>query len=195
MRIPSVIAIVCGSAAIAACNSEPEMGDAEQATVEAPQPVMTPAAVASAAPDGTALVAGEWTVNEDATGVRAQYAVEGMQPSLIVTCDPAYNSVSISMASSAGAAEAWRLDAGGEAARIDMLPSGGVLPELTAQVDHGLAIIRALGDQGQVFMLTSPQRQSFQFPTHPGIRRVLDRCTPQPAPAATIEPVEDAGIS
>ncbi len=195
MRIHSLIALLGTTAALAACSSEPQMGDAEQATVDAPEPALTSAPVAVSAPDGTALVEGQWNVNEDAMGIRAQYGVPGMQPSITVTCDPAYNAVTLSLASSVGAAEAWRLDAGGEAARIDMLPSGGVLPELTAQVDHGLAIINALADQGQVFMLTSPQRQSFQFPTHPGIRRVFDRCNQTPPPAeAIIAPSEDAPI-
>ena len=196
LRLPSALMAGAACAMLAACSSEPEMGEAEQAVVDAPQPALTTSPMATSAPDGSALVQGEWNVNEDATGVRAQYGVAGMQPSLTVTCDPAYNAVTLSMASSVGTAEAWRLDAGGEAARIDMLPSGGVLPELTAQVDQGLAIINSLADQGQTFMLTSPQRQSFQFPTHPGIRRVIDRCkqTQQPPPS-TIEPVEEAGIS
>ena len=191
------LAMLLCAGALAACSSEPEVGEASGAGVEAPQPALTPGTVASAAPDGSALVEGEWNINEDALGVRAQYAVAGMQPSISLTCDPAFGAVTLSIASSVATPEAWRLDAGAEAARIDMLPSGGALPELTAQVDGGLAIIHSLADQGQVFSLTSPQRQVFQFPTHPGIRRVLDRCnqTPPPPAAETIAPNPEAGIS
>ncbi|WP_271078287.1 hypothetical protein [Aurantiacibacter sp. MUD61] len=182
---------------LAGCNSEPEMGGPERAVAEAPAPVLTPGAAATVAPDGTALVPGSWSINEDAMGVRAQYAAVGEQPAVTVTCDPTYDAVTLSVAATAGGPQAWRLDAGGEAARIDMLPSGGVLPELTAQVNQGLAIIQSLADQGGVFMLTSPQGQPSQFPTHPGIRRVLDRCNPmaaapvaQETPDAVIAPSE-----
>lgn len=180
--------LTAGFAAIllTACNSSDDETAADDAATQ-PEPVLTPAPTATAAADGTALVPGSWDVGEDASGVRAVFADAGMQPSLTMTCARGTGSVIITLASSAAGPEAWRLDAGGEAARIDFAPSGGDAQEIAAQVDQGLAIIHALGTPGAAFKLTSPDGQPFQFPAHPGIRRVIDSCsqaTSAPVPAS-----------
>ncbi|QZH74194.1 MAG: hypothetical protein JY451_10655 [Erythrobacter sp.] len=140
-------------------------------------PVLTPAAVATAAPDGSALESGEWIVTEDANGARAMFGEPGTEPLLSLACSPSTRSLQLFLASGATTGEAWRLDAGGEAARIDMQPTDGQIPELVATVEQGLPIIQAMGVQGQVFTLTSPQGQPRQFPAHPGLRRVIDSCS------------------
>ncbi len=168
---PTILAVV----ALAACNASEEAGEEQAAS--APEPVLTPAPTATAAPDGTALVDGTWNIGEDASGVRALYGPPNTEATLALTCDRGSHAMVITLASTAAAPEAWRLDAGGEAARIDMAPTGGELPQVSAQLDQGLAIIHALAEQGRVFRLTSPAGQPFQFPTHPGIRRVIDTCS------------------
>ncbi len=162
---------------LVACNSSEEAADPAAEQVAAPAPVLTPAAVATAAPNGTALEAGEWSVTEDANGARAAFGPVGTQPTLALICTPATRTVQLFLASGTTTGEAWRLDAGGIAARIDMVPTNGEVPELYASVDQALPIIQAMGAEGQVFTLTSPQGQPRQFPAHPGISRVLASCT------------------
>ena len=162
---------------LTACDSAPEQPDngPQQAMVDAPEPVLTNAPTATAAADGSPLVPGAWSVTEDAEGARALFGREETDATLSLECD---TSRQLTLALESGAeAETWRLDAGGEAARIDMVSDGSeVLPYLEAQLDPGLAIVAAMGETGQVFTLTAPDGQRLQFPTNPGIRRVIAAC-------------------
>lgn len=176
MQFRSVLMISTAPLLLAACNSGTGSDTADE-TVETPEVVLTTSATPTAAPDGTALVPGAWTVGEDASGVLASYSEEGMQPSLRMSCARGSTQMIVTLASSVASTEAWRLDAGGEAARIDFSPVGGGVQEIAAQVDQGLAIIHAMGAEGQAFMLTAPDGTPYQFPTHPGIRRVIQACT------------------
>lgn len=170
------LVIAVPSLLLAACNSA-EDAEANGAMQDAPPaPVLTPAPVATSAPDGTALEAGEWNITEDADGARAVFGAPGAAPLLRIACAPSNRTLQMAIASSAPDAQAWRLDAAGEAARIDLAPADGAAAEISGTVDQGLAIIQALGMTEQVFTLTSPDGQPRQFPTHPGIRRVIDSC-------------------
>lgn len=160
-----------GAAVLTACNNADDTTEDE---VAAPPPVLTPAPTPTAAPDGTALVAGGWTVGEHAQGARAVYGEEGGAPKLTISCDRLSGVVTMDMASSAGAPEPWRLDAGGEAARIDMAPGGA---GLVAEIEPSLAIFHAFSVPGNVIVLTSPAGEPMQYGTHPGITRVLEACT------------------
>ncbi len=177
MKVWTFLLLAPAAIALVGCNSSEEPASPGADTVAAPQPEMTGAAVASVAADGTALEKGVWTITEDAAGARALYADGASPPSVSVQCDSANRAFSLVLAAAATAPEAWRLDAGGEAARIDMMPMQDGSNTLTADLDQGLAIIDALGEQGQVFTLTSPAGQPRQFPTHPGIRRVIASCS------------------
>ena len=137
--------------------------------------MLTQAPTATAAADGSALVPGAWSVKEDAEGARAMFGEEEVDTTLSLFCDPD-GQLTIGLESGAEA-ETWRLDAGGEAARIDMVSDGSeVLPYLVAELDPGLAIVSAMGETGEVFTLTSPGGEQLQFPTNPGIRRVIAAC-------------------
>lgn len=174
-------------ATLAACNSgtdEPST-EPQQAVAAQPTPVLTTAPTPTAAPDGTALVAGTWTVTEDALAAKAYFAEEGLSPSLELSCPRGAVAVTMFVASAATEPQSWRLDAGGEAARIDMAPTTQPAPGLAASVDQSLGIITALAATGQTFMLTSPGGQRLQFPTHPGVIRIIDACqlaSPQGTP-------------
>lgn len=172
------IPILAATALLAACNSASEEPSSEPQQAEAaqPVPVLTPAPTPTAAADGTALVEGAWTVAEGIDGARAYYAEDGLSPVLQFSCPRGEFAVSMFIASSGLEPEAWRLDAGGEAARIDMLPTTQPAQGQSAAVDQGLSIINALAVQGQTFTMTAPGGQRLQFPTHPGISRVLDAC-------------------
>ena len=170
MQLRDVLVLSIATVLVAACNNS---DDAEE-TAAAPEPVLTPAPQPTAAPDGSALVAGRWNVNETAQGGSAVFGEEGAAPALSINCEAISGTVTLDLASSSQTPEAWRLDAGGEAARVDMAPVEG---GLSAEIDPGLAIFHAFSTPDQVVALTSPTGERMQFPTHPGISRVLDACS------------------
>lgn len=171
MQLRDVLALSIATALVAACNNS---DDAADETAEAPEPVLTQAPQPTAAPDGSALVAGRWNVNESAQGGSAVFGEEGAAPALSINCETISGTVTLEIASSSQTPEAWRLDAGGEAARVDMAPVEG---GLSAEIDPGLAIFHAFSTPDQAVALTSPTGDRMQFPTHPGISRVLDACS------------------
>lgn len=172
MQIRHVLLAACASVALVACGSSDDVDTAEEVT--APEPVLTPAPTPTAAPDSTALVAGSWTVNQSAEGGFAAYGEEGANPALRINCDRASGAVTLSLGRAASGDEAWRIDAGGEAARIDMVPVAG---GLTAQIEGSLAIFHAFSNADEVVVLTSPTGERMQYPTHPGISQVLYACS------------------
>ncbi|MGB3795585.1 MAG: hypothetical protein WA957_04700 [Alteraurantiacibacter sp.] len=172
MTLRHLISLSIAGALIAGCNNS---DDAEMADDAAqPEPVLTQAATPTAAPDGTALVAGNWSVNENPDGGRAGFGEAGSEPVMAIDCQRISGTITLTVASTSQTPEAWRLDAGGEVARVDMAPVEG---GLSAEIDPGLAIFRALSTPGEVVALTSPLGETMQFPTHPGISRVLDACS------------------
>lgn len=173
MQFRHVLSLGLAALALAACNSSEDAGD----TATQPEPVLTPAPQATVADDGTALVPGGWSVNESAQGGVAMFGEEGADPSLTIACEAATGTVTLSMAREASAAEAWRVDAGGEAARIDMTPSATQPSLLSAEIEPSLAIFHAFASPGEVVVLTAPSGERLQFPTHPGISRVLYACS------------------
>ncbi|MGB3167396.1 MAG: hypothetical protein WBA68_11540 [Alteraurantiacibacter sp.] len=173
MTIRSILTLAAAPVLLAACNSSEDSGT--QAETPQPEPVLTQAPTATAAPDGSALVPGALSVTEDADGARAMFGEEDVDTTLSLVCSP---DGQFTMGLESGAeAETWRLDAGGEAARVDMVSDGNeVLSYLVADLDPGLGIVDAMGETGQVFTLTSPEGERLQFPTNPGIRRVIAAC-------------------
>ncbi len=172
MHFRHVLLVTLASTALAACGSSEDAETPEE--VAAPAPVLTTAPTPTAAPDGTALVPGSWTVNQSAEGGFASYGEEGTEPALRIDCDRATGAVTLSLGRAASGDEAWRIDAGGEAARIDMTPVAG---GLTAQIEGSLAIFHAMSNAGEVVVLTSPTGERMQYPTHPGISQVLYACS------------------
>ena len=70
MTLRHLLTLSLASALLAACNNS---DDAEMADdTPQPEPVLTQAPQPTAAPDGTALVAGSWTVNENPEGGQTQ---------------------------------------------------------------------------------------------------------------------------
>jgi len=176
MKLVHVLALTLTAASLAACNNSEDAAPEEE--VAAPEPVLTPAPTPTAAADGTALVAGSWNVNEDAQGGSAYYGQPDTSATLAIECDRMLGTVTLAIASSATDPQAWRLDAGGEAARIDMMPDAAAeLPYLEADIEPSLAIFHAFATPGEAVVLTSPDGERMQFPTHPGISRVLNACS------------------
>lgn len=172
MKPRHLLALGITAALLAACNNTEDAAPADE--VAAPEPVLTQAPTPTAAPDGSALVAGSWNVNENPEGGRAVFAEDGMEPKISINCRAIDGTVTLDIASASQTPETWRLDAGGEAARVDMAPAEN---GLSAEIEPGLAIFHAFAATGGVVALTSPAGERMQFPTHPGISRVLDACS------------------
>ncbi|WAT17914.1 hypothetical protein OZN62_13510 [Aurantiacibacter sp. MUD11] len=175
MQLRHVMSLGLAALALAACNSSEEVEETEE--VAQPEPVLTPAPQATTAPDGTALVPGSWIVNENAQGAMAMFGEANTEPSLTIDCEAATGTVTMTLSIDASGPEAWRLDAGGEAARIDMAPVEGPLPLLGAEIEPSLAIFHAFSNPDEVVTLTAPTGERWQYPTHPGISRVLYACS------------------
>ncbi|RPF70745.1 hypothetical protein [Aurantiacibacter spongiae] len=174
MRVLNRTTVLTGLALLAACNRSDEPADD---VASAPEPVLTTAPTPTRAPDGTAYEAGSWQVKEDAGGAMALYGEAQTEAHLTIACDRATNTLTLALASDASAPEAWRIDAGREAARLDMVPRDGQLPELEARLSPSAPVVRAMTMPGQSIVLTDPAGQKSQFPTHSGISRVLDACS------------------
>ena len=176
MKFRHAFPLVLVAASLVACNDSEDVTAEPEATQ--PEPVLTPAPVATAAPDGSALVEGGWSVNENPTGGAAFFGQPETDATLAIECDRLSGAVTLAIASDATEPQAWRIDAGGEAARIDMAPrDSAMLPYLEAEIEGDLAIFHAFSSPGEVVVLTSPDGERMQFPTHPGISRVLDACS------------------
>ncbi|WP_338244019.1 hypothetical protein [Aurantiacibacter hainanensis] len=173
MKLRHVLTLSLATVLVAACNNSDDADGADEVAA-APEPVLTQAPQPTAAPDGTALVAGRWNVNESAQGGSATFGEDGAAPALSINCDTLSGAVTLDIASASQTPETWRLDAGGEAARIDMAPVEG---GLSAEIEPALAIFHAFSTPDQVAVLTSPTGERMQFPTHPGVSRVLDACS------------------
>jgi len=167
----SLAAVALAAGLLSACNSSQ---DANEAEVEAPEPVLTQAPLATQAPDGTAVAVGAWQVNEAASGAQAVFEDEAGAELLAIRCDVMSGAVTMSFAASDGVPTSYRIDAGGEAGRIDVIPANG---GMAAEIEPSLSIFRAFSVGGQTVALTSPAGMKTQYPTHSGIGRVLDACS------------------
>lgn len=174
MSLPLRSSLILGAAAtlLAACNSPED--EVSQATVEAPEPVLTQAPLATQAANGTTIATGSWEVNEAASGAQAVFTGEDGTELLGLRCDVASGAVTMNIAADDGVPTAYRIDAGGEAARVDLVPANG---GLVAEIEPSLAIFYAFAQEGQSFALTSRAGMKTQYPTHPGIDRVLTACS------------------
>ncbi len=176
MKFRHAFTLALVAASLAACNDSEDVS--EDPAANQPEPVLTSAPTPTAAPDGTALVTGSWDVNENPQGGAAYFGEPETDATLAIECDRLSGTVTLAIASDATEPQAWRIDAGGEAARIDMVPrDSAMLPYLEAEIEGDLAIFHAFATPGEVVVLTSPDGERMQFPTHPGISRVLDACS------------------
>jgi len=165
--------LACATALLAACNSAEDSAD-EAATP--PAPVLTTAAVPTAAPDGTALVPGAWAVSEDAAGAIAAFADAGAAPAMTIACNTQTRAVTLTRTGAGAGPAAYVLEAGGQAARLDMVPTADGAG-MTAAIEPALPIFAAFADPATAIAITSPAGEKLQYPANVGIRRVLDACS------------------
>lgn len=172
LTLRSSLILGAAAALLAACNSPED--EASPPPVEAPEPVLTQAPLVTQAPDGTKVAEGSWEVNEAASGAQAVFTGQDGVELVGLRCDVASGAVTMNIAADDGVPTSYRIDAGGEAARVDLVPANG---GLVAEIEPSLAIFYAFAQEGQVIALTSPAGMKTQYPTHPGIDRVLDACS------------------
>ena len=176
MTLRQFLIATSASAALAACNSaDTPVDDTATPTAE-----LTAAPVPTAAPDGTALMAGTWTVSEDASGARASFGEPNVAPSLEITCDTSTRAVTLTRQESAPgpaglAPTVYAIEAGGAAARLDMVPaaSGGAM---MAEIDPIQPVFAGFSAGNTAIAFTSENGARAQYPSHPGIQRVLYAC-------------------
>ncbi len=173
MNLRHLTLLACTAALLAACNSAE---DTAQEPAAPPAPTLTTAAVPTAAPDGTALVPGAWTVAEDAAGATAVFGEVGAAPALTLACNLQTRAVTLTRAGVGTGPAAFVLEAGGQAARLDMVPSADGAG-MTAAIEPALPIFAAFSDPATAIALTSPAGEKLQYPANAGIRRVLDACS------------------
>lgn len=162
-------------ALLAACNSSEDAVEEVQ-TAEAPSPINPNAPVTQAA-DGTAVAEGSWDVSESSDGASAVFAAASGGEQLAIRCNTADKVVTLSMAGAAEGEQAWRVDAGGEAARVDMTASLTEAGRMVAEIEPTLALFHAFAIPQQTVAFTSPDGMKTYYPTHPGIDRVLYACS------------------
>ena len=158
-----------GLLVLAAC------GDSGSGDTAPPQPELTQNAAPTVAADGGALTVGEWTIGEDAAGAHAMFGEANSEPRLVFACDSATHVLSMSRAGSE--AGAYVVEAGGQAARVDMATAGAEMPEVSAAIAPGAPVFAAATDPANTLSITSPGGDTIRMPGAPGLRRVLEACS------------------
>lgn len=140
-------------------------------------PAMEESAVEPEAParpaSHPALTPGGWTVEENADGVRAAFAEPGREPQLLLTCDRARRTITLTRAGEASEARNFILEAGGQQEWLEMEPASG---GYTVELDAELPPFAALADPAETIRLTAEGTPSLALPTHPGLARVIEAC-------------------
>ena len=153
----------CSAALLAGCNS------AEEAAAP-PDPTL-----AAVAAESAALVPGNWLLSEDAAVVAAEFGMPGSAPLITLMCDIPSKTVSLWRNGAGTAPAAFVLEAGGQAARLDMMPTADGMA-MTAAIASALPIFAAFSAGDSAFAITSPAGEKSQYPTFAGIDRVISAC-------------------
>ncbi len=177
MQLLKTACVSLSIAFLAACNSSEEVAQAEQAEAPRPVPVLTPSPTPTAAPDGTPLALGEWHITEDGTGSSAAFGQPNEPALLAITCDAATNNMSLIISGNAPGMQSYVVEAGSEAARLDLSPTGGAIPTLKAGIAINAPVFAGFTQPGNVISLTSPEGQTLRIPAAGGIYRVFADCS------------------
>lgn len=170
-RTAFTLALAAGLAS--ACSSEPEGSD--EAAV--PEPVMTQNPVPTAAPDGSPLTPGTWNITENAEETTAMFGEEATEADLVLTCNRASGAVTLTLASGNTGADTYIIEAGGQAASLDMQPTGGELPQMTAEIEPTASVFQGFMQENGVITINSADgSQALRVPSASGIYRVFAAC-------------------
>lgn len=175
MQFRTLLSLSCAAAMLAACSSSDE--PAAEEVVEAPTPQLTSTPTPTVADDGSPMTPGQWSVNESASGASASYGAAGQDAQLVISCNRADKVLAMTVAGQANGAQSYILEAGGTAARLDMMPDGDLnLPSLSAEIARDAPIFGGFVLPGGVIEITSPQGATMRLPTSTAIRRVFEAC-------------------
>ncbi len=175
MQLRTFLSLSCAAAMLAACNSSDEPAAEEVAAAPTPQLTSTP--TPTVADDGSPLTPGQWNVNESASGASASFGVAGEDAKLVISCDRESNTLAMVLAGEADGLQSYVLEAGGTAARLDMMPDGDLnLPSLSAEIAPDAPVFGGFVQPGGVIEITSPQGATMRVPTSTAIRRVFEAC-------------------
>jgi hypothetical protein len=177
MKATTMLAL-SAAALLAGCNSAPE-------EAEAPTPVLTSAAQPTAAPDGEALTAGSWRIEENANGASAAFLTPGGEPLFRLACRRADRAMILTRSGVEPAVTLFRVEAGGERADVTMNPAGpeaggseaARAGEVEAVVDPGQPILASFADPATTIRITAPGVAALHLPTQSGTSRVVEACS------------------
>lgn len=170
-RTAFTLALAAGLAS--SCSSEPE--GAEEAAV--PEPVLTQSPVPTAAPDGSPLTPGSWNISENAEGTTAMFGEQATEADLSLTCNRASGAVTLTLASSNAEADTYIIEAGGQAASLDMQSTGGELPQMTAEIEPAAPVFQGFTQENGVITISSADGSDvLRVPSAYGIYRVFAAC-------------------
>lgn len=175
MHMRSFFALACTAGLLAACNSadEPVADD----SAAAPIPVLTSTPTPTVAPDGSPLALGAWNITEDASGASASFGPQGGESLMLVTCDRASKTLSLAVSNATPGNQSFAVEAGGTAARVDMVADGNTaLPRQVAQIAIDAPVFGGFVVPGGVIEISQPGGAVLRVPAAVGIRRVFESC-------------------
>lgn len=169
MRFRPALPLLFVATALAACSQQ-----ADEQAAPTPAATLTTQALPTQAADGTPLAAGQWLVEETGGGASARFREQAGADSLVLVCDRANRTLSLSIAGTTAQPQRFRITVGAQKADV-MLAPGGALG-LTAQVDGTQPIFAAFADPSAVIELSGPGAAALRLPGNPGISRVFAAC-------------------
>lgn len=175
MEFRTLLALSGAVTMLAACSSADEPAAEEAAATPTPQLTSTPTPVV--ADDGSPLTPGAWSINESASGASASFGLPGENAQVVITCNRADSTMAMVVAGSGEGMQSYILEAGGTAARLDMMPDGDLdLPSMSAEIARDAPVFGGFVMPGGVIEITSPRGAVLRLPGSSGIRRVFEAC-------------------
>lgn len=174
MQIRTILMLGAAGALLAACNSAEDNAE-EAAPPPVPQLTSTPTPTVDAA--GAPLAAGSWSIGESAEGATASFGQPGENPRIAIACNTASRQLSLLLAGDAGGPQAYMVEAGGTAARLDMAPDADAAqPTMRADIAANAPVFGGFVMPGETIAITSPTGEVLRLPASSGIRRVFEAC-------------------
>ena len=139
--------------------------------------MLTSTPTPTVAPDGSPLALGVWNITEDATGAIASFGPEGGDALMLVACDRASKALSLAVSNATPGNQSFAVEAGGTAARVDMIADGNTaLPRQVAQIAIDAPVFGGFVVPDGVIEISQPGGAVLRVPAAVGIRRVFEAC-------------------
>ncbi len=176
MKSRSLLSLAVASSLLAGCNSAEEPAPVDSPVAE-PVPVLTSTPTPTVAPDGSPLAPGSWNISENGTGASASFGPADGEALLLVTCDAPSKTLVLSIANTTPGNQSFVVEAGGSAARLDMVADGNAqAPRQTAAIARDAPVFGGFVVPGGVIEVSQPGGSTLRVPSAAGIRRVFEAC-------------------